>query len=233
MPTPVETRAPAPALAPVVAPAPPAPASTPAVAPAPAPATSAAGGGAAPRPPGTVAGRAAAAMVARAQPAAVARRRQGGRKRRRVGGIRQMRRMRSFQPRSRRRLPGWGSWVRWKEEEGEEARSEGRGKRTAHPTSQQQSCSTKRRSRRSTCPISFGIIFAPVIAMDGHSYERAAIEEWIETRLQKGQPITSPFTNQPMARTLIPNLALRNLIRAYCEEHALPFPTGPAVYNMG
>lgn len=83
------------------------------------------------------------------------------------------------------------------------------------------------------CPISFGIMFAPAIAMDGHSYELAAIEEWIETRLRKGQPITSPFTNQPMARTLIPNLALRNLIRAYCEEHGLPFPTGPAVYDMG
>jgi len=82
------------------------------------------------------------------------------------------------------------------------------------------------------CPISCGIMFAPVIAMDGHSYERAAIEEWIETRLRKGQPITSPFTNQPMARTLIPNLALRNLIRAFCEEQSLPFPTGPAVYCM-
>ena len=82
------------------------------------------------------------------------------------------------------------------------------------------------------CPILFGIMFAPVIAIDGHSYERAAIEEWIETRLRKGQPISSPFTNQPMARTLIPNLALRNLIRVYCEEHALPFPTGPAVYDM-
>jgi hypothetical protein len=83
------------------------------------------------------------------------------------------------------------------------------------------------------CPISCGIMFAPVIAMDGHSYEQAAIEEWIKTRLRKGQPITSPFTNQPMARTLIPNLALRNLIRIYCEEQSLPAPTGPAVYNMG
>jgi len=45
------------------------------------------------------------------------------------------------------------------------------------------------------CPISCGIMFAPVIAMDGHSYERAAIEEWIETRLRKGQPIPSPSTN--------------------------------------
>jgi len=92
----------------------------------------------------------------------------GGRKGRREGGIRQRRRMRCLRPRSRRRLPGWGSWVRWKEEEG-------------------------------------------------------------------GEPIISPFTNQPMARTLIPipNLALRNLIRVYCEEQALPFPTGPAVYNMG
>ena len=83
------------------------------------------------------------------------------------------------------------------------------------------------------CFISFGIMFAPVIAMDGQPYEQAAIEEWIETRLRKGQPITSPFTNQPMARTLIPNLVLSNLIRAFCAGHSLPFPTGPAVYTMG
>jgi len=83
------------------------------------------------------------------------------------------------------------------------------------------------------CPISFGIMYSPVIAIDGHFYEQAAIEEWFETRLRKCQPITSPYTNQPMARTLIPNLALRNLIRAFCEEHSLPFPTGPAVYTMG
>ena len=83
------------------------------------------------------------------------------------------------------------------------------------------------------CPISFGIMYDPVIATDGHSYERAAIEEWIETRLRKGQPITSPFTNDLMDRNLISNRALRNLIRAFCEEHSLPIPTGPAVYTMG
>jgi hypothetical protein len=82
------------------------------------------------------------------------------------------------------------------------------------------------------CPISFGIMYEPVIAMDGHSYERTAIEEWIETRLRKGQPITSPLTNDLMERNVIPNLALRNLIRAFCEEHSLSFPTGPAVYSM-
>lgn len=58
----------------------------------------------------------------------------------------------------------------------------------------------------------------PVIAMDGKPYEQAATEEWIETRLRKGQPITPPFTNQPIARTLIPNLALSNLIRAFCAS---------------
>jgi len=60
---------------------------------------------------------------------------------------------------------------------------------------------------------------SPVIAMDGHSYEQSAIEEWVATCVRKNLPVTSPFTKMPMANTLlIPNLTLRNLIRAFCQE---------------
>ena len=50
----------------------------------------------------------------------------------------------------------------------------------------------------------------PVVAADGHTYERQHIFEW----LQKSN--TSPMTNEPMDHQhLIPNLALRAVMDAY------------------
>jgi len=50
----------------------------------------------------------------------------------------------------------------------------------------------------------------PVVAADGHTYERQHIKEW----LQKSD--TSPMTNEPMDhKHLIPNLALRAVMEAY------------------
>ncbi|EKX45487.1 hypothetical protein GUITHDRAFT_53147, partial [Guillardia theta CCMP2712] len=40
------------------------------------------------------------------------------------------------------------------------------------------------------CPISMEVMKDPVIAMDGHSYERQNIERWLEDHN------TSPLTNQ-------------------------------------
>jgi len=53
----------------------------------------------------------------------------------------------------------------------------------------------------------------PVLAPDGHSYERQAIEEWIE---EHG---TSPQTRQPMQKNdLVPNRVLLDLILEYESE---------------
>jgi Mg-chelatase subunit ChlD len=49
----------------------------------------------------------------------------------------------------------------------------------------------------------------PVVAVDGRSYERAAIERWFETHQ------TSPLTNQTIATTLISNYALKDAIESY------------------
>ena len=57
------------------------------------------------------------------------------------------------------------------------------------------------------CPITQEIMVDPVIAMDGHTYERRAIEEWLETNN------TSPMTNSPLPnKMLLPNLAVRSMI---------------------
>ena len=60
------------------------------------------------------------------------------------------------------------------------------------------------------CPITQELMRDPVSTVDGHTYERAAIERWLS------QKRTSPSTGAALSSTaLIPNHALRKLI----EEH--------------
>ncbi|KAK9828504.1 hypothetical protein WJX72_000430 [[Myrmecia] bisecta] len=57
------------------------------------------------------------------------------------------------------------------------------------------------------CPITHDLYLDPVIAEDGHTYDRAAIEEWFSMH------DTSPMTNQVLAsKVLIPNILMRRLI---------------------
>ena len=59
-------------------------------------------------------------------------------------------------------------------------------------------------ARDLTCPITGDILKDPVVATDGHTYERAAIERWLTDHQ------TSPLTNAPLAsKQLVPNLRLR------------------------
>jgi hypothetical protein len=57
------------------------------------------------------------------------------------------------------------------------------------------------------CPITHDIMVDPVLANDGHSYERSAIERWYETHT------TSPVTNESIGKTLVPNHNLRKMIQ--------------------
>ena len=61
-----------------------------------------------------------------------------------------------------------------------------------------------------TCSISLDIMQDPVMACDGHTYERAAIEAWLSA-----SP-TSPKTGEVLeSTTLIPNHSVRQLIDAF------------------
>ncbi len=63
------------------------------------------------------------------------------------------------------------------------------------------------------CPIIQEMMTDPVVAADGHSYERAAIAQWIETR---GARTLSPMTGVRLAHLeLQDNFVLRSVI-----EHA-------------
>lgn len=65
------------------------------------------------------------------------------------------------------------------------------------------------------CPISNSILMDPVTCLDGHSYERAAIDSW----LSSGH-VTSPVTGLPLAsNALIPNHNLRRAIDDLLTRH--------------
>tara|TARA_B100001121_G_scaffold307466_1_gene329051 strand:- start:2073 stop:4199 length:2127 start_codon:yes stop_codon:yes gene_type:complete len=63
------------------------------------------------------------------------------------------------------------------------------------------------------CPITQEIIVDPVILSDGQTYEREAITQWLRTSSK------SPITGLPLDnRTLIPNIALKNIIENIVEQ---------------
>ena len=70
------------------------------------------------------------------------------------------------------------------------------------------------------CPVTMEPMVDPVIASDGFSYERGMIERWLLQRQEKQEEPTSPFTGARLASTqLIPNIALRQLIENWLENH--------------
>ena len=60
----------------------------------------------------------------------------------------------------------------------------------------------------------------PVVASDGHTYDRKDIQNWFKTH------DTSPHTNEPFEhKVLIPNIVVRKLVIAWREKHGLPVPS--------
>ena len=78
--------------------------------------------------------------------------------------------------------------------------------------------------RRSICcSITLEVMQDPVVAADGYTYERIAIERWVAAKL------CSPMTNDPMGPELVPNIAVRTLIDATLAkvEQSPAVPKGP------
>lgn len=66
----------------------------------------------------------------------------------------------------------------------------------------------------SICSITQELMVDPVMAYDGHTYEREAIERWLKRQQ------TSPKTGEPLASTiLLPNHAMRGQIIEWLEQH--------------
>ena len=63
------------------------------------------------------------------------------------------------------------------------------------------------------CPISRELFTDPVVAKDGSTYEREAIEEWLREKK------TSPITRAPLnSSELYPNLAIKSMADSYRDE---------------
>ena len=66
------------------------------------------------------------------------------------------------------------------------------------------------------CPISGDIMAEPVCTMDGQTYDRKYIEEW----LFKNKKDTSPATNKALtSKKIIPNWSLNSIISEYVENN--------------
>jgi hypothetical protein len=64
------------------------------------------------------------------------------------------------------------------------------------------------------CPITQEIMLDPVMAMDGHAYEREAILQALE------KSMLSPMTGQPMdSKVVIPNHSMRSMIRDFLTKN--------------
>lgn len=62
------------------------------------------------------------------------------------------------------------------------------------------------------CPITFDVMSDPVVAADGHTYERTALEHWLQTHDR------SPKTNEHLFnKVMIPNHVMRSQIVEHME----------------
>ena len=65
------------------------------------------------------------------------------------------------------------------------------------------------------CPISCERLCDPVIAADGHTYEKSAIVDWFKICAERKLPCTSPQTRELLKnKTLTPNHAIKQLAAA-------------------
>ena len=72
------------------------------------------------------------------------------------------------------------------------------------------------------CPITQEQMVDPVVALDGHSYSRVAIQDWF----RQGR-LSSPCTNEQLASAqLVPNHSLRNAMEQWRNEQ--PMTINPA-----
>jgi len=77
------------------------------------------------------------------------------------------------------------------------------------------------------CPLSLSVLRDPVTAADGHTYERALLQQWMDDSQARGAPLLSPLTNLPLAHpNLVPNHALKMLLQ---EHHQRKSGSGAAV----
>jgi len=74
------------------------------------------------------------------------------------------------------------------------------------------------------CPISQSLMVDPVMAADGHTYDKSQIQSWIKQEESTNRGIVrSPQTREPLENNrLVPNVALRRTIERLINSGQLP-----------
>lgn len=67
------------------------------------------------------------------------------------------------------------------------------------------------------CSISFKLMTSAIVAMDTQSYQKEALETWIERCKSKGLPLTSPLTSAPMEPLTMINQTVRVLVSEHID----------------
>lgn len=68
-------------------------------------------------------------------------------------------------------------------------------------------------------PITLGIFRDPVMASDGYTYERSAIEQLIAEAENSGETPKSPMTNEPLSSVRVSsNYAIKSLVSSVIEK---------------
>lgn len=67
-------------------------------------------------------------------------------------------------------------------------------------------------------PITYEPFADPVIAADGHTYERSSILDWLRRCREQGLAPTSPLTRQPIGDELRDNLVVRQLLQELSQS---------------
>ena len=62
------------------------------------------------------------------------------------------------------------------------------------------------------CPITYELLREPVVALDGHTYEKSAIEKWLKSNH------ISPRSGEIMEDSIVPNTNLKKLIHDMINE---------------
>ena len=83
------------------------------------------------------------------------------------------------------------------------------------------------RNPEMVCPITHSLMYDPVVARDGHSYENFAIRQWFAGFTGDG-PLTSPLTGLEIGAGLVPNHNLRMGIERAVEVAAPAYTGAPA-----
>jgi hypothetical protein len=73
-----------------------------------------------------------------------------------------------------------------------------------------------------TCPITLDLMTDPVLAPSGHSFDRAAIDEYLRLRVERGLALEDPVTRERIHQSdLVLNRALKQAIDEWVELHPM------------